>query len=227
MKTPHKRRDGARPAVPPDVESRPADGPDHRSDTPSANADLPSADRQSAPDLNPRQKRLLSKAAYRARRSAHDAFREKERERVKEWRLKNRDKTRAQKRKARSVNYHRPFVAIDSEGQNYPDDIVYDGVRYPKHETYLWGAAADDDRPPLWLSAAETHGLEKRPLDAIQILDPAAISSCSPRSSTSLPMSLSIHSGIRGRDSAVSLLKAGTVRMRPRQRRASQSGVDT
>ena len=55
----------------------------------------------------------------------------------------NPDKTRAQKQKARSANYHRPFVAIDSEGQNYPgDDIFYDGVRYPQHGTYLWGAAA-------------------------------------------------------------------------------------
>src|SRR5271166_2433080 len=172
MKTPHKRRDGARPAVPPDVEARPADCPDHQSDTTSADADLPSADGQSLPALSPREKRLASKAAYRARRSADDAFREKERERVKAWRLQNRDKTRAQKQKARSVNYHRPFVAIDSEGQNYlGDDILYDGVRYPKHETYLWGAAADDDRPPSWLSAAETRGLDKRPLDATQILD--------------------------------------------------------
>ena len=141
----------------------------HRS---SAHADPLSADGQSAPNLSPRQKRLASKAAYRARRSADDAFREKKRERVKEWRLNNRDKTRARKRKARSANYHRPFVAIDSEGQNYPDDdILYDGVRYPKHETYLWGAAADDDRPPLWLSSADTRGLDKRPLDAIPILD--------------------------------------------------------
>ncbi len=172
MKTPHERRGGARPAIPPDAEVRPADGPDDRSGASSAVADLPSADGESAADLSTRQKRLLSKAAYRARRSADDAFREKERERVKEWRLKNPDKTRAQKQAARSANYHRPFVAIDSEGQNYPgDDILYDGVRYPKHDTYLWGVAADDDRPPLWLSAAETHGLDKRPLDAIQILD--------------------------------------------------------
>ena len=67
-----------------------------------------------------RQKRLLSKAAYRARRSADDAFRESERQRAREWRRKYPDKTRAQKRAARSANYHRPFVAIDSEGQNYP-----------------------------------------------------------------------------------------------------------
>jgi hypothetical protein len=136
-----------RPAVPPDVESRPADGPDDQSVTSSARADPPSADGQSAPNLSPRQKRLASKAAYRARRSADEALREKERERVKAWRLQNRDKTRAQKQKARSANYHRPFVAIDSEGQDYSDDgILYDGVRHAQHATYLWGAAADDGR---------------------------------------------------------------------------------
>jgi hypothetical protein len=119
-----------------------------------------------------RQKRLLSKAAYRARRSADNAFRETERARVRGWRRKNPDKARAHKLAARSANYHRPFVAIDSEGQNYPGaDIVHDGVRYPQHGTYLWGAAADDGRTPLWLAAAETDGLDKRPLDAVQILD--------------------------------------------------------
>jgi hypothetical protein len=79
-----------------------------------------------------RQKRLLSKAAYRARCSADNAFREAERQRVREWRRKHPDKARAQKRAARSANYHRAFGAIDSEGQGYPGaDIVYDGVRYP------------------------------------------------------------------------------------------------
>jgi hypothetical protein len=114
---------------------------------------------------------LASKAAYRARQSADDAFRESERQRVREWRLQNRDKTRVQKKKARADNYHRPFVVIDSEGQNYPgDDIWYESVRYPRHDTYLWGAA-DDGRPPLWLTAPETHCLDKRPLQATQILD--------------------------------------------------------
>ncbi len=86
--------------------------------------------------LEARQKRLLSKAAYRARRSADDVFRETERERAREWRRERPEKAKAQKRKARSENYHRPFVAIDSEGQNYPGaDIIYDGVRYPRHDT--------------------------------------------------------------------------------------------
>jgi hypothetical protein len=66
VKTPRKRRDGARPAVPPNAELRPADGPDQQSDAPPRDVDLPLANGQSAPDLTPRQKRLLSKAAYRA-----------------------------------------------------------------------------------------------------------------------------------------------------------------
>jgi hypothetical protein len=119
-----------------------------------------------------RRKRLLSKAAHRARRSADPVFRQQERERVKKWRRESPEKTRAQKRKTRSANYHRPFVAIDSEGQNYPgDDILYDDVRHPRHDTYVWGAAADNGRRPSWLIAPETHGLDKRPLSVAHILD--------------------------------------------------------
>jgi hypothetical protein len=119
-----------------------------------------------------RLKRLLSKAAYRARRSADGAFRQAERERARDWRRNYPDKAKAQKKKERSANYHRPFLAVDSEGQNYPgEDIVYDGVRYPRHDTYLWGAAADDGHPPSWLMAAQTRGLDKRPLTAFEILD--------------------------------------------------------
>jgi len=43
--------------------------------------------------------------------------------------------------------------------------------------------------------------------------NPAAISSCSSRSSTSCPMPSSYHSGLRGRESARSLFRAGSVRM--------------
>ena len=132
----------------------------------------PPSDGLSAPDPSAHQKRLASKAAYRARRSADPAFRESESQRSREWRREHPDKARAQKKKARAANYHRPFVAIDSEGQDYlGDDIWYDGVRYPRHDTYLWGAAADDGRSPVWLVAAETHGVDKRPLSAVEILD--------------------------------------------------------
>jgi hypothetical protein len=62
-------------------------------------------------------------------------------------------------------------VAIDNEGQDYPGYIPYQGVRYPRHDTYLWGAAADDGREPAWLTDAETHGMDKRPLAVEKILD--------------------------------------------------------
>ena len=119
-----------------------------------------------------RQKRPLSKAAYRARHSTDVGFREGERQRAREWRRNHPEKAKAQKKKARAENYHRPFVAIDAEGQNYPGaDILYDGVRYPRHDTYVWGVASDDGRPPSWLMAPQTLGTDKRPLDAIQLLD--------------------------------------------------------
>ena len=136
--------------------------------TPAVGSDLLPAE----PNSDARQKRLRSKAAYRARRADNDAFREAERRRAREWRRNRPEKAKAQKRKARSANYNRPIVAIDSEGQNYLGaDITYDGVRYLRHDTYLWGAATDDGRAPSWLIAPETTGLDKRPLHAVQILD--------------------------------------------------------
>ena len=128
--------------------------------------------RRPKPVCDARKKRLASKAAYRARCSADRAYREAECERVREWRRKYPDKAKAQKKKARAENYHRPIVAIDAEGQNYlGEDIIYDSVRYPRHHTHLWGAAADDGRPPSWLMASDTSGLDKRPLTAVEILD--------------------------------------------------------
>jgi hypothetical protein len=98
--------------------------------------------------------------------------REKERERTREWRCNNLDKVHAQKAKRRADNYFRPFVAIDSEGQDYAGDHnLYQGVRHPRHDTYLWGAAADDGREPVWLTAAGTHGMDKRPLSVVEILN--------------------------------------------------------
>jgi hypothetical protein len=124
------------------------------------------------PICDARQKRLASKAAYRARHSLDPKFREGERQRTKKWRSECPEKARAQRKKAREENYHRPLVAIDAEGQNYPAaDVVYDGVRYPRHDSYLWGAAADNGHLPFWLLASGTSGADKRPLDATEILD--------------------------------------------------------
>ena len=71
----------------------------------------------------------------------------------------------------------RPFVAIDSEGRKYPseNDILFDEasgkVLYEKHDTYLWGAAADDGREPEWLTAQGYSPADKRPLTIYEILD--------------------------------------------------------
>ena len=119
-----------------------------------------------------RLKRLRSKSRFRARRSDDGVFRDGERGRVKQWRVANPDKARAHKQNERLANYTRRFVAIDAEGQNYSSaDILYDGVRYAQHGTYLWGAAADDGQPPHWLLSPETRGIDKKPLGAIEILD--------------------------------------------------------
>jgi hypothetical protein len=121
------------------------------------------------------------KAAWRAKNPEKDRSTarvryaknpEKDRAETRSWRAANPDKVRAQKRRETDANYFRPFVAIDSEGQNYPDDdIVYQEVggpvRYARHDTYLWGAAADDGREPEWL----TNGPDKQPLSVYKILD--------------------------------------------------------
>ena len=53
-------------------------------------------------------------------------YAEKRRENARRWYVGNPKKVRDRKRRERDANYFRPFVAIDSEGQNYPgvDDIM-------------------------------------------------------------------------------------------------------
>ena len=120
-----------------------------------------------------RLKRLRTKTVYRARRTNDEVFRQNESDRTAKWRKACPEKRREQKRRARDVDYNRPFVAIDAEGMNYPgNDIIHsDGILYRDHATYLWGAAADDGRPPVWLKDPESCGIDKRPLGSIEILD--------------------------------------------------------
>ena len=83
---------------------------------------------------------------------------------------------------ARNAYYHRPFVAIDSEGMNYPgNDVVYNGVVYPDHRTFLWGAAgviritepsAENPHGEFWDLPLHWLGHDdKRPLTLVEILD--------------------------------------------------------
>lgn len=68
--------------------------------------------------------------------------RESEAARVAEWRKGNPDKVRTQAEARGSRNYHRPFVTIDGEGQDFPGADLLDGNGnvYPLHRTVLWGA---------------------------------------------------------------------------------------
>jgi hypothetical protein len=67
----------------------------------------------------------------------------------------------------------RPFVVIDSEGQDYEDnDERRDGVRYKDHGTYLWCASTDDPtKPPHILGSPNASGTHKPKLDVKTILD--------------------------------------------------------
>ena len=58
-----------------------------------------------------------------------------------DWKAANPEKLAAQKERAATRHYHRPFVSIDFEGQDYPgDDIKYRETIWPKHRIFLGGA---------------------------------------------------------------------------------------
>ena len=146
------------------------------------NAGLPS-DEQSAPNLSPHEKRLASKVAYRARRSADPAFRESESANVSsEWRRNNPDKARAQKARGargRTIIAHSlPSTAKDRIIRATTLSTMASAIR---GTTSTCGAQLQTTAGrPSWLMAAETRGLDKKPLSAIEILDwllslPAAI----------------------------------------------------
>ena len=87
-------------------------------------------------------------ASYRTAANPRSVGPEKVEQHRGQWRAANRPKIKAQKKEIREAYYFRPFVAIDSEGRNYPgeNDIYHDEasgrVLYERHDTYLWGAAA-------------------------------------------------------------------------------------
>ncbi len=138
--------------------------------------------------------RALKKWEKKARRrEAHRKFRAKPEVRrqradvARRWREHNHARRLAQpwlkrRAEARDAHYHRPFVAIDSEGMNYPgNDVIHNGVVYLDHRTFLWGAAGVIriteptiknphgefcDLPLHWLG----HD-DKRPLTLVEILD--------------------------------------------------------
>jgi hypothetical protein len=87
-------------------------------------------------DLVLAEKRRRSKRAYREKN------REVERARVAAWKDANPDKVITQKSRASNRAYHRPFIAIYAEGQDFPgqEECDKNGNVYPLHRTILWGA---------------------------------------------------------------------------------------
>jgi hypothetical protein len=133
-----------------------------------------------------REKKARRREAHRKFR-ARPEVRQKRAEVARRWRENNHVRRLAQpwlqrRTEARDAHYHRPFIAIDSEGMNYPgNDVNYNGVVYSDHRTFLWGAAGVIrttepttksphgeffDLPLHWLG----HD-DKRPLTFVEILD--------------------------------------------------------
>jgi len=72
-----------------------------------------------------------------------------------DWKGRNADKLAAQHERAKERAYHKPFVAIDFEGQDYEgDDIKYNGATWRKHRIFLGGAGG-------WRRAHDPNDLAK------------------------------------------------------------------
>ena len=95
---------------------------------------------RSRPEARERQRE--AKKRYNAR----PEIKTKNSEKARQWRKERRSTYLAEpwlaaRDEKRNAHYHRPFVAIDSEGQNYEgQDRLYNGVIYPRHSSFLWGA---------------------------------------------------------------------------------------
>jgi hypothetical protein len=96
------------------------------------------------------------------------------------WKLRNIDKDkeldRAYQLRRDVLDYHRPFIAVDSEGMDYPGrDIIKDGVTRSDHGTFLWGAGGvKHDRATDGWQDLEITWLghdDKRMLSGEEILD--------------------------------------------------------
>jgi hypothetical protein len=127
-----------------------------------------------------RYSRSLPEARAKSRIRQKPEVRAKDIRRMKLWRVLNHDKELlqlwlGQRKEKRDLHYHRPFIAIDSEGCDFPGkDIERDGAVYPAHATFLWGAAGVErdvqgnwhDLPLHWLGDDN-----KRPLKIVEILE--------------------------------------------------------
>lgn len=113
--------------------------------------------------------------------------RRKQRPNISAWKKQNEDAVAEHRDRENTDKYHRPFVAIDSEGMDFEgEDTVVDGVTYKKHCPILWGAKGwkrkysasalekdpslsrieGEDTPAYWLGTPD-----KKALTSLEILD--------------------------------------------------------
>ena len=114
-----------------------------------------------------------------------DHLRKEQRKRVRTYKRSHPEQVRKSKRSTNAnwrekhreefdqLRLSRPFVVIDSEGQDYKGAHKdYAGVRYHGHGTYLWAASTDDpEKPTHILIDPASSRKDKRKLGAKQILD--------------------------------------------------------
>ena len=113
----------------------------------------------------------LRARAYNSRERL-DAYIENNPERVKAKKIRD-------DRKNRERDYlANEFVAVDFEGQDYLDNVIYrengtdKPTPYDDHRLFLGGAASsDENRAPEWLINHDSRDNDKRPLDPRAVLD--------------------------------------------------------
>jgi hypothetical protein len=95
----------------------------------------------------------------------------------KKWEQHNPDWVDNYKENRKGLARRGEFIPIDSEGQDYPyadkveKDIVYNGVVFPPHATYLWGAYSHETKTPLYLTDPRSKGKVKYKLSVKAIFD--------------------------------------------------------
>jgi len=107
-----------------------------------------------------------------------DARDQARREREKAWEEKNPEASKFRKAKhsrSRRGNAYlsRPFVALDSEGQDVLGNAILRGERpYEDHQIFMWGAATiNETLPAYWLVHPETTNNSERALDPLAVLE--------------------------------------------------------
>ena len=101
----------------------------------------------------------------------------KTREGFKKWEAKYPDWVDNYKENRKGLARKGEFIPIDSEGQDYPysdkpeRDIIYNGVVYAPHATYLWGAYSHKTKNPLYLTDPRSKGVVKYKLSVKPIFD--------------------------------------------------------